>query len=118
MARLVVEHGDLVLRFSRMERLGAFHGDLRVPLSAVEDVRVSRTPMRELRGLRAPGTGFPRRIALGTWRSRGGKDLVALYRDQAAVIVRLRDQPFQRLLVSADDADAIAAEVCRARDGG
>lgn len=114
MARLLLDDGDLVLRFSRMERLGALRGDLRAPLSAVEDVRVSSTPWRELRGVRAPGTGVPNRIALGTWRYRGGKDLVALYRSSApAVIVRLRDQPFQRLLVSAADAEAMAEAISR-----
>ena len=114
MARLTAENGDLVLRFSRRERLGAFRGDLRVPLSAVEDVSVSATPMLALRGLRAPGTGMPRLIALGTWRYRGGRDLVALYRSMPAVIVTLRrDQPFRRLLVAAEDAEAMAAEVAR-----
>jgi len=37
MARLVVDNGDLVLRFSRLERLGALHGDLRVALGATEE---------------------------------------------------------------------------------
>ena len=109
MATLLVDDGDLVLRLSRWEKLGGLHGDIRVPRGAVEDVQVSRKPFGDLRGIRAPGTGLPRRIALGTWRYRGGKDFAALYRGKPGVIVRLRDAPFQRLLVSADDADAVAA---------
>ncbi|HUR84761.1 MAG TPA: hypothetical protein VMY78_05405 [Solirubrobacteraceae bacterium] len=111
MATLVTESGDLVLGLSRWERLFGFHGDIRVPLSAVEDVTVSHEPWREVRGLRAPGTGWPGRIALGTWRRRGGKDFVAIYRGNSAVIVRLRDGPFRRLLVSCDDADGVAASL-------
>lgn len=115
MATLTVENDELVLRLSPRERLGAFHGDIRVPLSDVEDVYVSHDPLRELQGLRAPGTGLPRVIALGTWRHRDGKDFAALYRKKPAVIVRLREAPFRRLLVSADDADAIAAAIMLAR---
>ena len=109
MASLVAEDGDLRVRLSRREKLGALHGDIRVPLDAVEDLHVSHRPFSELRGTRAPGTGIPRVIALGTWRYRGGKDCAALYRGKPAVIVRLRDAPFQRLLIAADDADAVAA---------
>ncbi len=111
MAALVTENGELVLRLSRAERLFGFHGDIRVPLSAVAEVTVSHDPWRDVRGLRAPGTGWPGRIALGTWRRRGGKDFVAIYRGRPAVVVRLRDGPFRRLLVSCDDADGVAASL-------
>ncbi len=77
----------------------------------MEDLYVSRRPFGELRGVRAPGTGVPGRIALGTWRYRGGKDFAALYGGKPAVIVHLRDAPFRRLLVSADDAEPLAAAI-------
>ena len=110
MAALVVEDGDLLVRLSRWEKLGALHGDIRVGRDAVEDIRVSHAPFGELRGVRAPGTGVPRVIALGTWRTRDGKDFAALYRGMPAVIVSLRDgAPFRRLLIGAHDAEAIAA---------
>jgi hypothetical protein len=111
MAMLVTENDELVLRLSRWEKLGAFHDDIRVPRSAVQSVSVSPRPFKELRGMRAPGTGWPGLIALGTWRGSGGRDFVALYRGKAAVIVVLRDAPYQRLLVSADDAEAVAAAI-------
>ena len=111
MARLLADDGELWVRLSRREKLGALHGDVRVPLDAVEDVRVTRHPFRELRGTRAPGTGIPRVIALGTWRYRGGRDFVALYRGKGALIVRLREGPFQRLLIATDDASAVAAAI-------
>lgn len=111
MATLRCEGDALVLRLSPREKFGALHDDVRVPLQAVRDIAVSDVPFDELRGLRAPGTGLPRRIALGTWRYRGGKDFAALYRGKPAVIVSLQDAPFGRLLVSADDAADVAARI-------
>jgi hypothetical protein len=111
MATLRIEDGEVVVALSRWEKVSAVHGDVRVPLSSVEDVSVSAQPFGELRGLRAPGAGWPRGIALGTWRYRGGKDFAALYRRRPAVIVGLRDAGFERLLISVDDAEAVAARI-------
>ena len=58
--------------------------------------------------MRAPGTGLPGVLALGTWRGNGGKDFAALYRGGPAVVVELEGAPFRRLLVSAHDAPAVA----------
>ena len=110
-ATLHCEGDELLLRLSPWEKLGALHGDVRVALNAVRDVVAGDAPFHDLRGLRAPGTGLPRRIALGTWRYRGGKDFAALYRAKPAVIVSLQDAPFGRLLVSADDAADVAARI-------
>ncbi len=108
MATLRREGDELVLRLNDLEKTGALSGDVRVPFAAVRGVHVTSSPFRELRGLRAPGTGIPGVIALGTWRRRGGKDFAALYRGGPAVIVDLAGAPYGRLLVSAHDADSVA----------
>ena len=112
MATLTPDSGDLVLRLSRREKFGGMHGDIRVPLSAVEDVAVTDKPFAELRGQRAPGTGIPRVIALGTWRtSRKDNGFAAVYRGKRGVVVRLRDSEFGWLCVSADDPEDVAARI-------
>ena len=112
MATLLTDHGELVLSLSRREKLGGMHGDIRVPLSAVEEVAVTDKPFGELRGQRAPGTGFPRLIALGTWRTRHeGKGFAAVYRGKPGVVVRLRDSEFAWLCISADDAQDVADRI-------
>src|SRR5688572_15303743 len=79
-AKLIMEQQDLVVRLSLLEKVGAFRrGDVRVPKSSVRDVRVTVRPFAELRGFRAPGTGVPGLIALGTWRQRGRRDFAAVY---------------------------------------
>jgi hypothetical protein len=108
MAELTIEGEDLVVRLSSLERLGAFRGDVRVPLSTVREVRVSAEPWAELRGLRAPGTGIPGVISLCTRRGRGFRDFAAVYRRQPAVVVECSGAPFDRLVISCADAEAKA----------
>jgi hypothetical protein len=111
MARLETEGSWLVLRLSWLERLGAFSGEPRVALSTVSTVRVSTEPWHELRGIRAPGTGIPGVIALGTRVGRGGKDFCAVYGKGPAVVVELAAAAYGRLVVSSDDAVATAARL-------
>jgi hypothetical protein len=110
-ATLRREGDELVLLLNDLEKVGALRGNVRVPASAVRAVRVTEQPFRELRGIRAPGTGLPGVTALGTWRHRGGKDFAALYRGGPAVIVELDGSGFNRLLVSAHDAARVRDEL-------
>ena len=114
MARVSVEGNDLVVRLSAWERLGAFRGDVRVRLADVRAVRPSSQLWSELRGIRAPGAGLPRMIALGTWRGRFGRDFAAVYRQRPGVVIELAGDGFQRLVISTDDAARIVAQL-RAR---
>jgi hypothetical protein len=113
-ARLDVAGDELILHLSGLERLGGFvRGDARIPLKAVRGARVVDDPWKELRGDRSPGIGWQRWIALGTWRFSGGKDFVAVYRKGPGVLVDLAGVDFARLIVSAQDADGVAAEIGR-----
>jgi hypothetical protein len=111
MAKLDIDGNELVLRLSSTEKLGAMHGDVRVPLTSIRGVRVVQDPWTERRGIRAPGTGWPGRVALGTWRGSFGRDFRAVFRHGPAVVVELEGAEFQRLVVSDDDAEATAARL-------
>jgi hypothetical protein len=114
MAALRVSGSTLRVVLSPLERLGAFVGrDPEVPLGAVSAVRVSADAWRELRGIRAPGTGIPGVIALGTRRSKAGRDFAAVYGHRPAVVVELQGAAYGRFVVSAANADAIATEIAQ-----
>jgi hypothetical protein len=108
MAELIVDGDALELRLSGWERAAAFHGDVSVPLSAVHEISVEPQPWAALRGIRAPGTGFPGVIAYGVRRMTGERsDFAAILGRRPAVRVEL-DPPakFARLLVTVPDAQA------------
>ena len=58
-AAIKQEGSELVVRLNDLEKAGALRGEVRVPASAVRSARVTERPFRELKGIRAPGTGFP-----------------------------------------------------------
>jgi len=114
MAHFELEDGALVLRLSQLEKLGGLHSDVRVPLSTITDVRVAADPWPELRGIRAPGTGIPGVIALGTRPGSGISDFVAVYRHDPAVVVEILGGDFDRLVVTSSEAEANAQMICAA----
>ncbi len=97
-----------------IEKAEGVHGDIRVPLSAVRAVRSVDEPWPELRGIRAPGTGIPNVIAVGTRRGSFGKDFAAVHGKGHAVVVELDGTDFARLIVTADDAAARAQRITQA----
>ena len=109
MARVDVDTDRLRVRLGRLERLGAFHDDVVVaPANLVAATSVDDL-WQHLRGVRAPGTGIPGVIMLGTTRQDGVKDFCAVYRHGPGLVVELRDHEFARLLVSLDAAGAARA---------
>jgi len=76
MAELCMQNGALALRLSAAEQIGAVHGDLRVPLSAVRRVEVladAHGPADH--GIKL-GTRIPGMIEVGTVRG-GGRNIFA-----------------------------------------
>jgi uncharacterized protein len=116
-AELDVEGSDLVLRLRGLEKAEGVHGDIRVPLSAVRAVRAVDDPWPELRGIRAPGTGIPGKVAVGTRRGGFGKDFAAVHGKGPAVVVELDGADFSRLVVTSDDAAARARAIEQALGG-
>jgi hypothetical protein len=105
MAHLVV-HGETVrLNLSPLEILGAFHLSPEVALSKVENVEIVENPWTRdvLKGFRAPGTGIPFVIMLGTMRYSKGKDLVVIYRRKPAAIITFKSGEFKRWIFEIKD---------------
>jgi hypothetical protein len=118
MAQLIVDGGDLLVRLSPLEKLGAFRGDVRVPLRVVRDLRAIDDLWPHLRGIRAPGTGFPGVISLGTRRAAGVTDFAAVYGRRPGIVADLTSgrAAFDRLVVSSRDAADQNRTMCAVAD--
>jgi hypothetical protein len=116
-AELKVDGNDLVLHLHAAEKAEGFHGDLRVPLAAVDSARAVDNAWPELRGIRAPGTGVPDVIAVGTRRGGFGKDFAAVHGRGQAVVVDLTGAEYGRLVVTCDDASGVAKKIQDAARG-
>ncbi len=118
MAELQIEGDQLVVHLRALEKAEGAHGDIRLPLTAVTAVRAVDDPWPELRGIRAPGTGVPNVIAVGTRRGKFGRDFAAVHGKGPAVVVELDGAAYGRLVVTLDEAaartQAVAAAVVAA----
>ena len=98
MAKVKVIGDELVLELSFWERVGAFHSSPRVSINAVTNIEfVEKLWSNEvLRGVRAPGTGLPFVVLLGSMRGRKYCDFTAIKGRGSGVVVTLSDGPFTR----------------------
>jgi len=104
----------LRLRMSRLERLAGLHKDIEVPLSEVAGVHAEDDAWAALRDLRAPGTGIPGVLMVGTTRSKGTRDFCVVRGRGPAVVVELASGGFARLVISDADAAATAERLSQA----
>jgi hypothetical protein len=111
MASLIVDGPDLVVRLSPLEKLGALHHNVRVPLRTVRSADTEPHPWQALRGVRLAGTGIPGVVVLGTRYFTKGRDFVALVGSRPAVRVELSDAPYEQLLVSVRDPESTVAAI-------
>lgn len=101
MAELSVDSGHLNLRLSGWEKVGSLRrSDVSVPMTSVAAVKRLGNARHGIRGMRAPGTGWPGRIALGSWRTRRTVDFVAVTRNEPGYLIELEGERFNRLVVS------------------
>lgn len=115
MADLHVHDGTVTLAMSRLEHLEGFRRDLEAPVGSIRAVRAVTDPWPELRGLRAPGTGLPGVVAVGTRRGSFGKDFAAVHGRGPGVVLEFEGAEFERWVLTVEDPDAVAAVVTSAR---
>jgi len=98
---LGVENGQVTLELSSWEKVGSLRrSDLVTSAAAIVSVQRLENARDGIRGIRAPGTGLPGTIALGTWRTRRTKDFVAVYRNDPGYLIVLTGAEFDRIVVS------------------
>lgn len=102
---LVISGDRIRYQLSWLEKIGAFGRDPKALLANLVSVTFHEHPWtREvLRGIRAPGTGFPFLIMLGTMRYWSGKDFCVVYRKRPVLVLEFKDESFNRWVIPATD---------------
>jgi hypothetical protein len=98
MAKVVKVGDELILQLSFWEKMGALHGNPRIPADSVEKIEFfdELWGSSTLRGVRAPGTALPYVVLLGTLRGRNYRDFVAMKGRGEGVVLTLKSGPFAR----------------------
>jgi len=102
MAEVIEIDGELILQLSLRERIFALHGNPRANVSDLISTSESDNPWTKevLHGVRAPGTGIPYVVLLGTMRFKRGKDFTAVYKRGPVKIYEFSAGEFKRWIVS------------------
>ena len=106
---ILVREGDLLrLELSNWEKIGAFHPSPKAQLRDLESVSYYKSPWstKVLRGVRAPGTGVPLAILLGTMRGRGYKDFCAIRGKRPAALLRFSSGAFSQWIFTLNQSEA------------
>lgn len=112
MAELIRENDRLILKLSTLEKAEGVHGDIEVPLSAVEGVSAVDDIIHEVHGLKMPGSRLPGVFAMGTFLSDREKIFAIIHhQNKRGVKVWLSGEAFDVLLVSSDDPEAMVAAI-------
>lgn len=88
---------------SWIENLGALGRDPVASLTNLTQVTRREHPWTSevLCGVRAPGTGFPFLIMLGTMRRLRGKDFCVIYRRNPVLVLEFKNEKFERWIIPA-----------------
>ena len=102
MARVIDDGEFFTLKLSILEKVDALHGNIKTAKANLIDITNAENPWQStvLRGIRAPGTGIPYVILLGTMRYKKKKDFTAIYRRRPVEIYTFKDAEFERWIIS------------------
>jgi hypothetical protein len=105
--------GDaLVVHVKGMDRLFSLKSRLEISLSHVLGAEVDPHVAQEWRkGLRAPGTDLPGVITAGTFYQEGDRVFWDVHDPEKAIVIRLEDERYSRLVIEVEDPPATATTI-------
>ncbi|WDL96443.1 hypothetical protein [Alicyclobacillus sp. ALC3] len=112
MAELVREGDNIVLRMSTIEKLEGVHGDIEVPVSAIQSVTALDDVIHAVHGLKMPGSRLPGVFAMGTFLSNEGTTFAIVHhQNKRGLKLTLNGTPYGALIVGVDDPEQVAARL-------
>jgi len=111
---LIIDGNQITYQLSLLEKVGAFSRSPSADVSNLISITREENPWtsKVLRGMRAPGTGIPYVIMLGTMRHRGGKDFCVVYKRRPVLVLEFKNEKHQRWIIPATpDSEELLSKV-------
>jgi len=111
---LIIDGNQITYQLSLLEKVGAFSRSPSADVSNLISITREENPWtsKVLRGMRAPGTGIPYVIMLGTMRHRGGKDFCVVYKRRPVLVLEFKNEKHQHWIIPATpDSEELLSKV-------
>ncbi len=107
MVDLSIAEGKLTLHVRGSDKLWALKSSLEIPLIHIASVRADPQIARGwYHGIRMPGTNVPGVITAGTFYQNGKRVFWDVHHPEKSIVIELRDERFNELVVEVADPDA------------
>ena len=111
---LSISDGNLVLHVRGADKLWAFKSSLEIPLAHITAIRADPAIAHGWwHGLRMPGTNIPGVLTAGTFYQDGKRIFWDVHNPDNTVVIGLRDERYNELIVEVPDPKA-AVELVKA----
>ena len=111
-AEVELAEDTLVIHVLGMDRLWALRSRLEIPLSHVSGAEAApEVARRWWQGLRSGGTHVPGVITAGTFHQEGERVFWDVHDPEKAIVIRLRDERYERLVIEVEDPPATVAAI-------
>ena len=100
--------GDrITYELTTIEKIGAFGNSPTANVTNLVTYFREENPwtVKTMRGIRAPGTGFPYVIMLGTLWHRRGRDFCVVYKRRPVLVLEFRNEKFKRWVIPMTEAN-------------
>jgi hypothetical protein len=112
MVDLNISDGKLVLHVRGADKLWALKSSLEIPLAHVAEIRAdSAIAQGWWHGLRMPGTNIPGVLTAGTFYHDGKRVFWDVHNPEDTVVIELKDERYNELIVEVADPKAAVALV-------
>ena len=112
MAEVELAEGTLSIHVLGMDQLWALRSRLEIPLSHVAGAEADPEVAHEWwQGIRRGGTHVPGVITAGTFHQEGERVFWDVHDPQKAIVIRLRDERYARLVVEVEDPPTTVAAI-------
>jgi len=111
-AEVELSEDTLSVHVQGMDRLWALRSRLEIPLAHVSGAEAASEVARGWwQGIRSGGTHVPGVITAGTFHQEGERVFWDVHDPEKAIVIRLRDERYARLVIEVEDPPATVAAI-------